>query len=466
MPPLAVSRSCKSQAAQGKNTRMSSPQLAPFGSWRSPITSDLIVVGHRWPGAGRRWTATTSTGSKTRPAEGGRYVMVRRTPDGQTTDRTRRPSTSAPASTSTAAAPTRSADGTVYFSNFADQRLYRQEPARRRGRSRRRRDCATPTASSTRRRPLDLRARGPHRRRQVGQPVVSVAMHGGDAGEVLAPGNDFYADAASQPGRPAPGLARLEPSRTCPGTAPSSGSRELSEDGMRGSEASASPAAATSRSFSRSGRPTACCISSPTARGWWNLYRWRDGQLEPLCADGGGVRPAAVGLRLIRPTPSRRRHDHAVRYTQRGTWHLASARHGSGHVWTPIETPYTDVARPPCRPATRPSSSAARPPTPLAVVATRPRHRQRCEVLRRSSTRRASTPAISPFREAIEFPTESGLTAHAFFYPPRNRDFTRPAGERPPLLVISHGGPTARRRPRRSAWRSSTGPAAASPCST
>ncbi|MET0383754.1 MAG: prolyl oligopeptidase family serine peptidase, partial [Burkholderiaceae bacterium] len=41
------------------------------------------------------------------------------------------------------------------------------------------------------------------------------------------------------------------------------------------------------------------------------------------------------------------------------------------------------------------------------------------------------------------FPTEHGLTAHAFFYPPANPRFHGPAGERPPLIVVSHGGPTS-----------------------
>jgi dipeptidyl aminopeptidase/acylaminoacyl peptidase len=45
--------------------------------------------------------------------------------------------------------------------------------------------------------------------------------------------------------------------------------------------------------------------------------------------------------------------------------------------------------------------------------------------------------------EAIEFPTDGGLTAHAFFYPPTNDAFAGPADERPPLIVVSHGGPTA-----------------------
>jgi len=45
--------------------------------------------------------------------------------------------------------------------------------------------------------------------------------------------------------------------------------------------------------------------------------------------------------------------------------------------------------------------------------------------------------------QPIEFPTENGLTAHGFYYPPKNSDFTAPNLERPPLLVKSHGGPTS-----------------------
>ena len=44
--------------------------------------------------------------------------------------------------------------------------------------------------------------------------------------------------------------------------------------------------------------------------------------------------------------------------------------------------------------------------------------------------------------EEIEFPTEGGETAHAFYYPPTNPDFEAPSDVRPPMIVISHGGPT------------------------
>jgi dipeptidyl aminopeptidase/acylaminoacyl peptidase len=47
----------------------------------------------------------------------------------------------------------------------------------------------------------------------------------------------------------------------------------------------------------------------------------------------------------------------------------------------------------------------------------------------------------------IEFPTEGGLTAHALFYPPHNADHEAPPGEKPPLVVMSHGGPTSATSP-------------------
>jgi len=44
----------------------------------------------------------------------------------------------------------------------------------------------------------------------------------------------------------------------------------------------------------------------------------------------------------------------------------------------------------------------------------------------------------------VRYPTRDGGTAHGYFYLPQNSAFVGPAGDRPPLLVMIHGGPTAR----------------------
>lgn len=56
-------------------------------------------------------------------------------------------------------------------------------------------------------------------------------------------------------------------------------------------------------------------------------------------------------------------------------------------------------------------------------------------------------PGLISHPKPIEFPTTHGAVAFAFYYPPRNPSFMGPAGEQPPLLVLSHGGPTSSTSP-------------------
>jgi dipeptidyl aminopeptidase/acylaminoacyl peptidase len=63
------------------------------------------------------------------------------------------------------------------------------------------------------------------------------------------------------------------------------------------------------------------------------------------------------------------------------------------------------------------------------------------EVLRSSSSLTLDRRDIS-LPQSIEFPTEGGVTAHAFYYEPCNAGYHALPSERPPLIVISHGGPT------------------------
>jgi dipeptidyl aminopeptidase/acylaminoacyl peptidase len=126
-------------------------------------------------------------------------------------------------------------------------------------------------------------------------------------------------------------------------------------------------------------------------------------------------------------------------YTQQGTWYLANLYTATGEIEV-IETPYSSIG------SVRAVSGrvvflGASPTEPTSVVqldlATR-----RFEVLRRSSGVTIDPGYLSK-PSTIEFPTEQNLTAHGFFYAPKNHDYLAPPGEQPPLIVISHGGPTA-----------------------
>src|SRR5512143_1472996 len=106
---------------------MKQKKVAPYGSWKSPITSDLIVAGTiglgeiAVDGEDLYWI-------ESRPSEGGRNVIVRRSPDGAIADVTPRGFNARTTVHEYGGGAYLVDDGTVYCSNFADQRLYRQDP--------------------------------------------------------------------------------------------------------------------------------------------------------------------------------------------------------------------------------------------------------------------------------------------------------------------------------------------------
>jgi dipeptidyl aminopeptidase/acylaminoacyl peptidase len=84
---------------------------------------------------------------------------------------------------------------------------------------------------------------------------------------------------------------------------------------------------------------------------------------------------------------------------------------------------------------------AGSPTRPAAVVVVDPDGGQVQEL--RRGREGAPDPDYLSVPRQVDVPTSGGRTAHALYYPPANRDFRGPDGERPPLLVTSHGGPTA-----------------------
>src|SRR5579862_4304627 len=174
---------------------MADPETLPYGAWKSPVTSDLIVAAAIGlgavivDGADIYWT-------ESRPGEGGRNVLVRHLPDGGRHDVTPPPFTVRSRVHAYGGGATVDR-GTAYFTNCADQRLYRlkdgatppRTPAAADGVSRRYADGVIDAARSRWIGIREVHAAGG----RVDNAIVAVDLAREDAGRTLAEGCDFYA---------------------------------------------------------------------------------------------------------------------------------------------------------------------------------------------------------------------------------------------------------------------------------
>ncbi|MCJ7455777.1 DUF5050 domain-containing protein, partial [Candidatus Bathyarchaeota archaeon] len=102
---------------------MSEQRVAPYGSWKSPITSELA-------GSATQLTEVAVHGDETywrelRPEEQGRFTIMKREADGRVVEVTPSPFNARTLVHEYGGGSYVVADDTIYFSNFSDQRLYR-----------------------------------------------------------------------------------------------------------------------------------------------------------------------------------------------------------------------------------------------------------------------------------------------------------------------------------------------------
>jgi dipeptidyl aminopeptidase/acylaminoacyl peptidase len=414
------------------------PTVAPYGSWASPIriddvVGDVIGLGEPWiDGDDTYWL-------ELRPAEAGRRVMVRSGEDGVVADVTPAPFNVRSRVHEYGGGSYVAAGGVVVFSNFADGRLYRLDPGSVE---------AIPITPDGPWRYADLRA-DPARRRFVavredhssrGQPVaaiVGVPLDGLEPPTVLVAGPDFLAAPRLAPdgGR----LAWLEWDHPdMPWDASRLRMAPVLADGTLGEPVLA--AGGPDESIAQpEWSPDGEIHFVSDRTGWWNLYRLLDGPtldalapMEAEFADPAWVfGRSSYAFTADGSIVAVARHD--------GRDHLIHVRQGD--LVGEIDTPYTEyeglvagsagivtVAGSPAEPTV----IARLDPATLAVAG----------VLRRSSGLALDPELVSP-PETIHFPTTGGRTAHALYNPPRNPRFVGLHGERPPVVVLSHGGPTS-----------------------
>ncbi|MCH8108559.1 MAG: PD40 domain-containing protein, partial [Chloroflexi bacterium] len=396
---------------------MAAPQTAPYGSWKSPVTSDIIVAGSISIGQ------TALDGDdvywiEQRPSEGGRNVIVRRTPDGQASDVTPPAFNVRTTVHEYGGGAYVVAGGTVYFSNYEDQRLYRQRPG----------EQPQPLTPETNMRYADGVI--DHRRNRMvcvredhtspwQEAVNTLATIDLDTGaaRVLVSGSSFYSSPRLSPdGSRLTWLAWNHPNMPWDGTALWVG--ELNSDGSLG--ATKRVAGGPDESiFQPEWSPDGVLHFVSDRTGWWNLYRWRDEQVEPLHEMEAefGVPEWVFGISMYGFASANRI---ICAYNQRGAWHIADLDTQTLKFQN-IPTPFTEITRSGLRVSPERVVFGAGSPTMPDSLMLHDLSDGQTETLRRSNDVAIDEGCLSS-PEAIEFPTENGLTAHAFFYPPQHSD--------------------------------------------
>ena len=334
-------------------------------------------------------------------------------------------------------------DGSVFFTNFVDQRLYRQELGG---------DPAPitpqpPTPASLRYADMRLSPDGRFiicvRERHEGEGIptndlVVLPADGSAEPWIVAGGRDFYAFPRVSPdGRRVAWIEWDMPQMPWDGTELKVA--DLREGGTLG-EPHLVAGGPTESIFQPDWSPDGVLHFVSDRTGWWNLFREEEGgarNLTPMAAEFGAPMwefgysaYAFLGDGRI-----------ACLYRREGIHHLAMLDPATSELLD-LDLPFS-CYEPPHVVAhgTRLVFVAGGPATPAQVVSLDFVTRS-VEVLRESRELDIDEGYFS-VPSAIEFPTDGGLTAHAWFYAPANPDFAAPEGERPPLIVMSHGGPTA-----------------------
>ncbi|MBI5081933.1 MAG: prolyl oligopeptidase family serine peptidase [Chloroflexi bacterium] len=415
---------------------MPKQKTAPYGSWKSPITSSTIVAKAIAIGL----TAVDGDDIywiEQRAQEAGRNVIVKRSADGKIADVT-------PAAFN---ARTRVHeygggafcvdDGTVYFSNFKDQRLYRQVKDRKPAPLTPEKEWryADAVVDRSRKRLICIREDHTDKSKQAVNSLVSVDLNNGSV-NILTMGNDFYSNPRLSPdGRKLAWLTWNHPNMPWDGT--ELWTATMSEDGTL-ANAKKIAGGEDEAIFQPEWSPSGMLHFVSDKSGWSNLYRYNGTDVKALCPmEADFNRPQWVfGAR----TYDFESADRIIcSYTQDGKWFLARLDTTSG-AFEIFDLPYCDITYP--RVMNRAAvfvAGAIDQPTALIKFDL---ITHKVDVIKAASKKKTDTGYLSA-PQSVEFPTENGLAAYGIFYPPHNKDYAAPADERPPLLVLSHGGPTS-----------------------
>ena len=415
---------------------MSNPRVAPYGSWKSPITAK-VVSGEAVSLSYLAIDAENVYWIESRPQEEGRSVIVRWSPEGQITDCIPEGFNARTRVHEYGGGAYLVENDLIFFSNFNDQRLYRQERGGEPMPITPPEDLRYADGVLDRKRSRLIIVREDHTIQ--GEPInslVSLDINKTTPGTILASGYDFYSSPRISPdGSQLAWLCWNHPNMPWDGT--ELWVADILEDGSLGDTKQVAGGAEESI-FQPEWSPDGVLYFVSDRSGWWNLFRQKADLIEAMTeieAEFG--RPQWVFGQSLYGFGNKDRI--ICCYYKKGTWHLAALDLSSKSL-EEIDTPFTEIRMLKAAPGFSVFLGSS-PSDPESVVKLDSETHQ-LEVIYKSRDLKIKGSYFS-IPKPIEFPTMHGKTAHGLYYAPQNPDYQAPKGENPPLIVISHGGPTS-----------------------
>lgn len=412
-------------------------KVAPYGSWCSPITAELVArKSVRFgdvaiDGDDIHWV-------ESRPAENGRSVIVQHTSDGKTVDILPPPFSARSRVHEYGGGTFAVHEGIVFFVNFEDQQIYRKDRGSVPYAITQTDGCryADLIVDKTRNSVMCVQEAHAEAAEEPTNTIVSIGVERMNSPRILISGNDFYSSPRLSPdGRRLAWLTWNHPHMPWDGT-------ELWMAGIDDAGKLIDPrkvAGGVSESiFQPEWSPDGMLYFVSDRNGWWKIHRYIDCKVEIVTELDAefGMPQWNFGLSTFGFID---RDLLACVYNQKGIWHLATVDLRTLKM-SRMETQYSDITH------LRTTREwvvfyGGSPTEGLSVikhcVATGETH-----VIRRSEESSVDSRYVSR-PELIEFDTANDLKAYGFFYPPRNKDYVSPPAELPPLIVVMHGGPTS-----------------------
>lgn len=415
-------------------------QVSPYGSWASPITSELVATG-----ATRLGQIEISGNDiywiEMRPTEKGRYTIMQWTADDQIHEILSPPWNARTRVHEYGGGSYKIHDDTIYFTHFTDQRIHKttcnNQPI-----------PITPpqalryadfTFDTSQNRLICVQEDHRQPEQEAVNTLISLDLQGYHTQTVIS-GNDFYSSPRISPdGQLMAWITWNHPSMPWDHSALWVGALDANHqiDHVTQVAGELNESVVQPR-----WSPNNELYFISDRSNWWNIYRWTEDEIISQCPmDAEFATPPWIFGQSNYAFESDQRI--VCSYTMKGQWHLALIDTTS-HSCEEIPMPYSYISNVQATKDTVVFLGGS--PTEAPAVVSLDLTTAKTKVLRQSSNPAINSHYIS-VPTPIEYPTEGELTAYALLYTPCNPDFIAPPDTRPPLLVFVHGGPTAAASP-------------------